>query len=532
MDINTSTLGEVEWVSPEGHAAVLPFYARGVCVPRLGHVDLIRSVVGVEMYAGYANSANCPQYRVRLLNAQGIEKALTPPYANGTEFAFFGQRILPGDVLELLTATQVYARVRVPRVTVSLDSATDAVSGTILPNTMLGADVVNAADFEVNEFTRNTYFTATTGANGSFSRSLRSVLDVVPGTAIRLRFGSEPIFISQGAVSWMRVYLYQSRFAAAIANIVSLSGSFSMTQDTFISFAQQAFPITPIYVTRTVAPGDQINVNAAHGTTTLNVPALSAKLDAVKNTVTGKAPPNSRLRIMVYPTNNSTGSFPTPGRVISQEVMVNGTGVFTTTFAATETLASTASLFYFAPNGSEVVLRFGLPYWDVTIGGHFVSGRAASPCNNATISLRSANGALKSSSPCMSDEGGSFFVSFTATVMGGDRLELVQPGETSRFVVPLYSAAYDKLHNLVKGTLRPNIFVQVSLPDALNPYSNIGIMRQTQADSAGRFVLDTTGLPLYLSGTGQVLVGDVEGNTIKINFAIAGYQRFLPLVFR
>ncbi len=532
MDINTSTLGEVEWVSPEGYAAVLPFYAHGVCVPRLGYVDLIRSAVGVEMFTGYPNSAYCPQYRVRLLNAQGIEKGSTPQSSTGTESTFFGQKILPGDTLELLNINQVFARVRVPRFAMSLDPTTDVVSGTILPNTTLGANVVNAADFDVNESARSTYFTATAGANGSFSQSLRGVLDVVPGTAIQLRFGSEPIFLFQGAVPWMRAYLYQSRFDAAIANIVSLSGSFSMTQDTFASLARQAFPITSIYVTRTVAPGDQISVNAAHGTTTLNVPMLLAKLDVVKNTVTGKAPPNARLRIKVYSTNNSNGSFPNPGRIISQEVMVNGTGMFTATFAATETLASTASLFYFAPNGSEVVLRFGLPHWDVIIGERFVSGRAASACNNATVSLRSANGALKSSSQCMSDESGYFFVSFTATVMGGDRLELVQPGETSRFVVPPYSASYDKLHNLVKGFLIPNTFVQVSLPDALNPYSNVGIMRQTQSDSAGRFVLDTTGLPLYLSGTGQVLVGDVEGNTIKIKFAIAGYQRFLPLVFR
>jgi hypothetical protein len=523
-DIVFNTVGEVQWVSPEGFVALQPFRAQGNCIPQLSSVDLSRSTFVVNQQYG------CPFYTIRLLDAADAEKGFA--YVSGIfSGRLYQLSIQPNDTIELSGIGDVQ-RTRIPALSVALNPATDLLSATLLPNTEIAVSLENVSNFARGVYTVSAYFTATVGSNGLFTRSLSGTVDVVPSTIARVHLGERPTFIVEGVVPWMRTYLNQALIDIAIAD----SGSASVTvrpsgsiTDIELGLLQYGgfTPHFQAYIGRQLLPGDHLTIKSKLQTVSQTLPALSAKLNVAKRMVTGMAPPNAPLLVVVYSYGvNGAANIPPPP-FISQFVTATASGAFTATFTNTGTFASNAALYYLAPNGNEVVLNFGAPRWSVSIGERFVQAQSVSGSGLLSLTLRSAAGAIKSRIPVNVDSFGTFNALFTQEVEGGDRIELEVPGAPEVFVVPAYSAEIDSGRKLLRGVIEPNMLVQVSLP-TLNGY----VTRRVQTDAAGRFTLDIADVSLWDRGVGQIVTTDANGNEVRLTLKLSDYRNFFPVVMR
>lgn len=528
VDITSQSVGEVEWISPQGYTAVQSFRAQGYCAPRLYEVNLSRSTLGLDQMS------NCPQYTVRLLGANGAEKAALQ-FTGGIQNLFFAQRILPNDTIELIADGRT-TQWRVPSIAVALNPATDVVSGTAPPNSAIQAWVVNAPAYITYGYKDNTtLFTATVGASGVFTKSLGGILDIAPGTTIRLSVNNEPRFVIENALLWTRTHLYQPYLDVTVPN----QNSFSLTVQSpgsspiAANLLGEAFfyPADRAIVTRTIVPGDQIKITSAQQMTSFTVPTLSAKLDVSKRTVTGQAPPNARLHLIL--TNYGDSEFPQYDLSLTQDVTANAAGAFTATFTGTQVMPSFGSLVYFTPEGNEVEMGFGAARWHVFIGSQAVDGRVVMTSTPSSLTLRGADGSVKSQvKPFAELYGGTFNGMFTVSIASGDRIELAQPDGFSVFIVPVFTARHDAERNVVEGQTVPNALITLSLPQPPNPYNYSPASRRTQANASGRFALDITGLKLQFGAQGVANVYDSQGNSIGVNFTINSHKRYLPIASR
>ncbi len=533
LDVTNQTVGEVSWASPEGFVAVQPFRVIEYCAPRIGEINLTRQFININQ------QYNCPSYHIRLVDANGITKGeYVLNYA--TYNLFFPQPMLPGDALELTSNGQT-TRVVIPGLSVKLDSASDVITGTAPPNSFAQVSLSSSGGTYYDGIPfGSTYFTATAGASGQFTRSLKDMFDIAPGTIVRMVASSdlysEPYFVAESAIPWMRAHAYQQYIDVALPEIgpitLTMQSAGVLTSTNFFpSYYGQGFSALRLGLPVNAKPGDRIIVSSKQTVISLTVPALTAKLDVMKRTVTGQAPPLSRLRVQVY----GDVTYPYDVSSLSQIVTATASGAFTATFTTVEKLASTGVLIYQTPDGNEVLLSLGSQRWSVTVGERYVTGRSVLSTGNITLNLRSANGALKSSAPTYIEQGGNFSAMFTETVAAGDRLEVVLPGNVQSFTVPAITARHDLSRNVVEGTARPNVFIKVTfggVPSPYPQYATNATTRLTQADASGRFTLEATGIPFQLGETGYVTYEDADGNTTNALFQISGYKRFLPLVVR
>ncbi|NJM41455.1 MAG: hypothetical protein HC853_12165 [Anaerolineae bacterium] len=522
-------VGELEWTSPEGYVAVQTFRVQGNCAPQLVSVNLSSSIIGIDQLP------NCPVYQVRLLDAAGNVKESS--YMGGSIVGkLFQQPILPNDMLELSGIGEMQ-RTRMPALSVVLNPVSEVISATLLPNQEIAVSVNNASHIVRGIYTGSTYFTATVGSSGLFTRSLSGTVGVAPSTVARVQFGSQPTFIIESVVPWMRARLYQPLVEFVIvdssATSVTMLAAGAITPTNPEPISTGAFgPIYPSNLSRVLEPGDQITLTSPQQTISLTLPALSAKLDVVSRTVTGKAPPNAVMQVLVYEYGSNSSVRTVGSSLVGQYVTATAKGEFTATLTGMGNLVPNGLLLYFAPSGNEVALEFGVPRWFVTIGDAFVSAHSLSARGLMSLTLRSAAGAVKSRITVTIDSLGMLNVQLTQPVKGGDRIELAVPGAPVVFEVPAYAVEHNAGRKLVQGVAAPNTLVQINLP-LYSPQTGYGqATRRIQTDASGRFILDVADLPLRFMDIGQIFTTDANGNNIRLTFKMEGTQRFFPIVFR
>jgi len=512
--------GEVVWISAEGFSVarlfrVGPSGGEMDCPPVLRSAQVHGNLIALSGY--YL----CEDITLRLREAGGQVKYEhffpnmpwdSIPLVDGNDRPVL---ILPGDRIEIIAEEQVQTTL-VPPLVLSLDPHTDLAYGQAPP-----LAVVALGDIYPE------YLTVTADIQGAFSADLSALIDLDAGYSLRATLPGTPQFYTFGVIPVLKTTLYSrgiwgrldplTPFTITFSTPVTTTGPYTGYAEMSGAYGDYQDPVYPPPGSYTGKPGEIVTVETPGRFWQLIQPALTARLDALAGTLSGEAPPSSRLaidmdigedldyRTIVTATGSGTYSinFPLP----AEQVNISGEITHFTTF------------------DMRTSLRFTTPTWFVEIGFPTVSGYVPELGVPITFTLHASDGAISQEiTGPVSDFG--FWITFDRPIHPGDRLTMqTSSGQVSEFIVPNLIAVHDFVRRVLEGQAPGGGTLTAAIPtDHAFAYRNIRLLPD------GRYGVDTSDLDTIVGMQGSVTFTDRLGNTVTQHFMIRGFPGYLPLI--
>jgi len=314
----------------------------------------------------------------------------------------------------------------------------------------------------------------------------------------------------------MRATLYQSNLEGMLPPLAPYTLALSSDTRVITGYTSTFgdFSFAPPVLT----PGDSVTVTTSGQILRMTLPALTARLGWATKTVTGQAPPNSRLKVTLGPSYYGWEDN-------SQIVTATTTGAYTASFSSSfVSVYTNGSVTHFDAEGNQTILNFSAARWNVTLGSNCLSGFAETP--GQTIVTLSAQETLTLTA---SLDGG-LSLCFQRPIEPGDQLIRSTSAGVTTYSVPLVTAQHDYRRRALEGIALPHSLVQAHFGP--EPYGYASLTRSVTADANGRYGMDTSDLSLVIGQNGAVVVTDAEGNTVRVGFTISGYRLYLPLAIK
>jgi hypothetical protein len=183
-------------------------------------------------------------------------------------------------------------------------------------------------------------------------------------------------------------------------------------------------------------------------------------------------------------------------------------------------------LTHFDERGNQTRLGFSLFRWILTLGFPCVEGRGGLENAQVELSLEAQGGLYQEQiTTVVAPFNGYFSGCFQRALQAGDRLRYDDGLQVREFTVPPLTARLKIADQVLVGTAPPHGWVEVGL--ALKDYQQA--YRQVQANAAGRFGLDLSGLVLDTMATGYLRYEDPARNVVYLDFPQASLA-YLPWV--
>jgi hypothetical protein len=500
-------IGEVSWVTADGHTVIRNFKATSNCAPRFYSVPVGGNTLAFDL------ADSCPGLTLRLRDAGGQVKyeTVVAAYwkgfyeilvdANGRPIP-----ILPGDQIELTSANAPTYTLTIPTLTVQLDVAANTVTGQAPPG-----DVV---DLWLDSLAHS--ITTTVSAQGIYTISLAGQYTLAPGSWATVSIASNT-FVAHARAPLLYVQLAGSYAVAYLSPLAAYT--FTHSSGAQILGYADGTGRAHILVGTTLLPEDEITATTAAQTLSMTIPALAARLNNHTATVTGHAPPNAILSVVL---NDDYA------RIYSAHtVTATATGAFTATFPSfAELVQPYATITHINAQGYRTLLMVHPARWQVTLNSACVQGNAPLANTNITVQLQPVDGSVSSNTTYTRWHDSYFSVCFPTPIGVGSLLTLTTiTNDVMTFTVPEVTARHDFGAQTLTGIAAPNARLTVGFHGGASY-----ITRQTQAEANGHYGLDTRGLSLTPGQAGYVVVTDALGNTVRKNFTITGYLTYLPVV--
>jgi hypothetical protein len=277
-----------------------------------------------------------------------------------------------------------------------------------------------------------------------------------------------------------------------------------------------------------VRAGDQIRVEsqATDPTITIDVPPLTAIVDPELRTVSGSAPPDARLQIVLYKVDGDT---------FQVEVQADSTGQYRVDFGPMATIEAgdTGYVYYALASGHQVYTYFDAPWIWLWLDDGSIGGQAL-PNARVIGLLQDASGQVLARGATQADERGQF--SLTTSVacgvpgrpMAGNHLDPTLQAEpqgealADRHVqldIPVLTASVDAFQDTISGLAPPGGLVKVYLESRWAP------VQVARASPAGEYVVYLNGqIDLKAGDYGFVATVAPGGHEIRRRFAIPWVQ--------
>jgi len=536
-------LGMLVYTDTNGYVVRYPFVA-----------PIVQVQVGGHEIRGVAPSNNFP-LSVSLLNGNGDTKARVEVKIGGYSVAyqvyFPTVTIEPGDRVIIRQGTEE-TRILVPLLTARANRQTTSVSGTAPPGVTLHI-------FWVTKGTKYTSGAQTATNNGSpqgeipppsFRSSFTKTVTVASDGTYSATFADETSF--QGGDYGYVVY-DDSNGNQVFRRAVIPSFDLSLGQRTVYGYSDPGLRITMTlektnstitrtasaneygyfsfnFAPHTIDAGDRLRLYSPGEILSMTVPLLTARPDWATGTVSGEAPPNSRLL------------FSSGGHSAVVTATASGTyAVDLTDFLSGEhpkgKLPITMS--YADEQGNEVQISFAFPSLKITLDDSWLSGFFPTPGQRITATVTDPSGTLKARSSTTSSAYNSSFSLFLFDPQGearvpleaGDRITITDGTQVVTFTVPLLTAGVDLPERQLNGVGPAHTWLRVVLGGRYPSAETT--TRQVYTDDTGRFALDFHGTSGWRGGEpGEVRYSDVFGNSIGRGFKVPYYRRYFPLVAR
>lgn len=233
--------------------------------------------------------------------------------------------------------------------------------------------------------------------------------------------------------------------------------------------------------------GDILTVETARGIqAALTLPVLTAQVDPISDTVSGQAPPGTRLTVSVY--EASPSSVPSPNRAgplgggepirvsHSQIVTAGADGAYVADFRGIADLThySAGEVSMDTPEGHTVIRPFRAQYCRpaltaVAVGGNYLSGLSSQGCPSLTLRLIGPDGTVKAQRDANFSWWDSFWFYFYESdtcppwpgycnektrpilILPGDRIEIASGGAIYTTTVPTLTLDVDQATPALRG---------------------------------------------------------------------------------
>ncbi len=475
--------------------------------------------------------SNCSQTFLRLLTADGREKGTAvipeyvwePSYVSLYDQDYTPAIIEPGDWLEA-NYLGTFTRFEVPALNARIDEQASAISGTAPAGSEVTA-ILKSPD-------GSGFITGTAGLDGSYLLPISDPSLLTGGLFAKVMLsGSDPVFYVLDVLPLLETTLYYNRIWGTIMPYSSYTltwqsptGEFTATGTTYSTGYVSQYMDAPL---RIVSPGDLIRLQTQEHTVSMTVPLLSAELDSSSATVTGVAPPESRLVIELYNSNQYYYWQPDASQIVTSTT----NGDFSAAFPEMAPLTRAyGSVIYRDGNGHKTYYSFANPYLEITIGEMCMSGSVPAPRQPYALTHQSVTGATEVYTGTAYGDNGLFGECLQEATQPGDLFMLESPAGSMVFsyTVPELTALHDYELQAVIGAAPP----QVALDVKFYPPNFGEIFRRTASGADGRFGVDTSDLPLSVRTSGNVAFYDPAGAIVRRNFVVSGYQHFFPVMMR
>jgi hypothetical protein len=287
-----------------------------------------------------------------------------------------------------------------------------------------------------------------------------------------------------------------------------------------------------------VRAGDRIRVEsqATDPTIIVNVPLLTAAVDADLRYVSGNAPADARLRVELDKAD---------GGIFQVEVQADSTGQYRAGFSPTATIEAgdTGYVYYTLASGHQIYAYFDAPWIWLSLENGSVGGQAL-PNVTVTALLRDASGQVVATGATQADVRGQFNLTTTVACgvpglpVAGNRLDLTLRAEpfgaeplrgspqgeafADRHIqldIPLLTASADASQDTISGLAPPGGPVKAYLESRWAP------VQVATTSAAGEYTIHLNGqVDLRAGDYGFVATVAPGGHEVRRRFAIPWVQ--------
>jgi len=467
---------------------------------------------------------------VRLLSADGdVRTVVTITTSLRGDFSVslrdrLGNAVLiqPGDRLEVHLPGVVLPVTVVP-LTAHADPAADRVSGVGPPQSSLQVQLYQqGADWRS--------VSVNTDVDGKYLADFGAGVDIRNGD-----YGNVNYTDARGQVIWMRYTVPWIQIQVGGTSLRGLVAPGDLVSVTLLS-SQGALRAEGFSISHPVAgnflaslrsmwdrgvqvrPGDRVRVRSrGAGEIIVDVPLFTAEVDADLRYVSGNAPANASLQVVLYKA---------AGGAFQIEVEADSQGRYQANFGPRVTIEAgdAGYVYYTLPSGHQVSTYFNAPWiwlWldDASIGGQ------AWPNARVTGLLLDASGQVIATGATQADLEGQFSLTTTVTCgmpglpAPGNRLDLDFAEWHIQLGVPLLTASADASQDTVSGLAPPGGLVKVYLE------SRWASVQSAYASASGEYTVHLAGqVDLKASDYGYVVYVAPGGHEIRRRFVIPWVQ--------
>jgi hypothetical protein len=489
-------------LAPRDHGYVFYIDASGNGVYAAFHVPWLRIGVG-HQYAGGVAMPNQPLV-VTLVDAGGnlLDQYHSCTWSTGAFGAYLYPEPQAGHTV-VVTAGEQTISMTVPALTAHPSPAQDAVSGETLAGMAVEVDLyVGPLGYESGDTwpTGSPAHVVTTTATvgGLYTASLAGLTDLAPPNygVVYLTDASGYQAYRRFAVPFLRVHVGGYWLIGQVngrqqVTVTVWSGSgIPRAMDAFATYDNGYFDRGWLH-DLSVLPGDWVTLTQENGQEMgISVPYLTAQADLPGNTVYGKAPPHSQIRVALerhgypsYPAPTPTPSSPfaSGGGTDWQEYAVwvtsTATGAYTASLnnVVTMEVGDLGTAAWVSAQGHQAYVLWYVP-GEVTLrlqrGGNHVSGVYRSNLDwdypTLTITLRDAMGQVKAQDQTRLRYNSWFEVhlygqdGWPALIQAGDTVEAIVRDQSVALSVPPLTVDANAAGNVIYGQAPPDAQIDVS----------------------------------------------------------------------
>ena len=287
----------------------------------------------------------------------------------------------------------------------------------------------------------------------------------------------------------------------------------------------------------TLEGGDFITVTTPRGIqVALALPELTAQADSDTDMISGQAPPNAPLTVMVY-----DWSLPWFSEIFSGVVTSTAQGSYNLDLNALGgfTKRATGQVLYTTPEGHSVVRGFASlqlcepSLGAIQVGGNLLNLYSDYYCPPVTLRLRDAQSQIKVEQQISPGYGYAVYLTDSTgrpiPVLPGDSVEIeTDDGSLLTTAIPTLTAALDASANTVAGQAPPGteLSIQVATPQLGFYYPNTATLTTT-ADAQGNYAVNLTGFHTLAPGDRARVTYTVGEQTFYADDAVPLAQAYL-----
>jgi hypothetical protein len=537
VDFSENAYGDVSLTTSLGYRIIRTFSAYQVCPPSLWSAQVNGNTVNFRV-PWYDYNPECPTTYFRLRDPLGQLKAERLIYGwqdawfvNDAYLTLYQENsnkpipILPGDSLEVDAGGDVNVTT-VPPLSAVLTPGSNQVNGQASPGEVVILEYDRGSGY------LDTSITVTANTQGEFSTSLPGIAPFTAGTRIRVQVGDQPQFYTLAGLPLIQATLNSAMIEGWLPPITPYTLTLLSPQPAITTHGyadpdtgdyRVYFYILPFLNNVTaLESGDQLLLEIPGKTLQLTLPYLTAHLDIQKNTLSGQAPPGSRLQV------DLTLKEPVYYPSITQMITATSSGTYSVTFPGVDpNTIDLGTLTSFDEEGQQTILKFAPPHWSINLDSTSITGVAEAPGETITLThLSATENTLEVITATTSTYDGIYSGFFQQLISPGDTLYVASRAGMQSYLIPSLSAAYDYWHQVLEGQASPGWTIVV-----IFPYDMYGrtIIRHAIADASGHFGIDASDLDLPSYGSGYVEIMDEIGNTVQKYYQLTGYRLYLPI---